>query len=589
MNDYRAPVAEMRFVLDELCGFAELSSEIPAFAEATPDLADAVLAEAARFAEDVLLPLNRVGDREGCRLDGDAVRTPPGWREAYRAFCAAGWHGIALPPEHGGQGLPGCLAAAVKEMVCAANLSFSLAPLLTAGAVGTLLHAGTEALPAADIARLVSGEWAGTMNLTEPQAGSDLSLIRSRAEAAGDGSYRLFGQKIFITYGEHDLTDNIVHLVLARLPDAPPGVKGISLFLVPRSLADGRRNDVRCIALEHKLGIHASPTCVMAYGEAGGAVARLVGEPNRGLETLFVMMNEARLGVGLQGVALGERAYQMARAYARERRQGRDPASGESPAPLDRHPDVRRMLLLMKSRVQACRALTYLAYGLLDRAGAHPDPAERRAALALGEYLIPLVKAGATEMAVEVSSLALQVHGGAGYIEETGIAQILRDARITTIYEGTTGIQANDLVLRKLLRDSGATESALRGQVSATAAGLANHVEADLRAVGGALTASVSAWEEASRLLMARAAGDTLGVLAAAVPYLNMAVAVLGGWQLARAALAVVARGTDSGVAEERGAVARFYAEHVLAQVPAWGASVAAGAAGLQAGLPDRA
>ncbi|HNM80125.1 MAG: acyl-CoA dehydrogenase [Betaproteobacteria bacterium] len=591
MTAYRAPLVEMRFVMDELAGFRELATEVPAYAEATPDLADAILEEAARFAEDVLAPLNRVGDREGARLSAGAVTTAPGWREAYAAFCAAGWHGIASPGEFGGQGLPGSLAVAVKEMVCSANLSFSLAPLLTTGAVDALLLCADDALKAAYLEKMVSGEWTGTMNLTEPQAGSDLGLIRSRAEPAGDGSYRVFGQKIFITYGDHDLTANIVHLVLARLPDAPPGVKGISLFLVPKVLPDGQPNDVRCVSLEHKLGIHGSPTCVMAYGDAGGAVGHLLGEPHRGLEYMFVMMNEARLGVGLQGVALGERAYQAARAYARERRQGRDALTGEALVSLDRHPDVRRMLMLMKSRVEACRALTYLAYGLMDRSRGHPDPGERRAALALAEFLIPLVKAGSTEMAVDVASLAIQVHGGMGYIEETGVAQLLRDARITTIYEGTTGIQANDLVFRKLFRDSGATARELSARVAAAARELAAVGDPELAAIGARLAVAGDAWTAAGEGLLARAGSDPAGVLAGAVPYLNLAVIVAGGWQLGRAALAAVDRRAagagDGPWLAAKIASARFYAEHVLPQASAWAETVAAGAAGLAAGLPD--
>ncbi|MBL8451017.1 MAG: acyl-CoA dehydrogenase [Dechloromonas sp.] len=591
MTAYRVPLAEMRFVMDELAGFAELGSQCPAWGEVTPDLADAVLREAARFAEEVLLPLNRVGDREGCRLESGQVTTPPGWREAYRAFCAGGWNGIACPPEYGGQGLPASLAVAVKEMLCSANLAFSLAPLLTTGAVDALLAGADAQLKAAYLEKMVSGEWASTMNLTEPQAGSDLGLIRCRAEPDGAGRYRVFGQKIFITYGEHDLTDNIVHLVLARLPDAPPGVKGISLFLVPKVLPDGRKNDLRCLSLEHKLGIHASPTCVMAYGDGEGALGALVGEAHRGLETMFVMMNEARLGVGLQGVALGERAWQAARAYARQRLQGRDALSGEGPVPLNRHADVRRMLLLMQTRVQAMRALSYLAYGLMDRAHAHPDPRQRAEALALAEFLTPLVKAGGTETGVEVASLAIQVHGGTGYMEETGVAQLYRDARITPLYEGTTGIQANDLVFRKLLRDGGATARGLLARIAATVGELEAAEQGELVALALRLQEGLAAWTAASEHLLAATRDDGAGSLAAAVPYLNLAVTVAGGWQLARGALAAAAR-LAAGVGEPgplraRIAGARFYGEHVLPQAGAWLVTVRAGAAGLTDGLAD--
>ena len=354
MSDYTAPITEMRFVMDELAGFPELSAKFPEFSESTPDMADAILEEAAKLASEVLAPLNRIGDKEGCKLTPDGVTTPPGWKEAYKAFCEGGWNGIAGPAEHSGHGQPDTLGVAVKEMMSSANLSFALGPLLTTGAVEALRTCASDELKAIYLEKMVTGEWTGTMNLTEPQAGSDLALIRTRAEPQADGTYRIFGQKIFITYGDHDMTDNIVHLVLARLPDAPAGVKGISLFLVPKFLVNadgslGARNDAHCVSIEHKLGIHASPTCVMAFGDNGGAVGYLLGEANRGLEYMFIMMNEARLGVGLQGIALGERAYQQALGYARERKQGRDALTGEALVTIDKHPDIRRMLMLMKS------------------------------------------------------------------------------------------------------------------------------------------------------------------------------------------------------------------------------------------------
>ncbi|HEX6734290.1 MAG TPA: acyl-CoA dehydrogenase N-terminal domain-containing protein, partial [Azonexus sp.] len=406
MSDYIAPIKDIRFVMDEIAGLASIS-QLPGFEEATPDLADAIVEEAGKFTAGILAPLNRVGDREGCQLGAAGVTTPAGWKEAYQAFCEGGWSGISAPLDFGGQGLPEVLGTAVKEMTCSANLSFSLAPMLTGGAVAALLTCASDELKATYLEKMITGEWTGTMNLTEPQAGSDLALIRSRAEPQADGSYRVFGQKIFITYGDHDLTDNIVHLVLARLPDAPAGVKGISLFLVPKFLVNadgslGARNDAHCVSIEHKLGIHASPTCVLAFGDNGGAVGYLLGEANRGLEYMFIMMNEARLGVGLQGIALGERAYQQALAYARERKQGRDAVTGEALVSIDKHPDIRRMLLLMKSRVEAGRATAYYTAGLLDRAHAGTDPAQRQRDLYVAEFLIPVVKGGGTEMGIDV-------------------------------------------------------------------------------------------------------------------------------------------------------------------------------------------
>ncbi|MBP8081389.1 MAG: acyl-CoA dehydrogenase, partial [Arenimonas sp.] len=372
MSYYRAPVKDMRFVMDELAGLNEIG-QLPGFEEATSDMADAILEEAAKFTGEVLAPLNRVGDQEGCKLTPQGVTTATGWKEAYKQFCDSGWNGVTLSPDFGGQGLPDVLGAAVKEMTNSANMSFALCPLLTAGAVEALLTCASEELKSVYLEKMITGEWTGTMNLTEPQAGSDLALIRSRAEPQADGSYRVFGNKIFITYGDHDMTDNIVHLVLARLPDAPAGAKGISLFLVPKFMVSpdgslGARNDAHCVSIEHKLGIHASPTCVMAFGDHGGALGYLLGEPNRGLQYMFIMMNEARLGVGLQGVAIGERAYQQALGFARERKQGRDAVTGAALVTIDHHPDIRRMLMTMKSRVEACRALAYYTYGLLDRA-----------------------------------------------------------------------------------------------------------------------------------------------------------------------------------------------------------------------------
>lgn len=585
MSDYRAPVKDMRFVMDELAGYKELS-QYPDFAEATPDMADAILDEAAKFSGEVLAPLNRIGDKEGCKLTPNGVVTPPGWKEAYKAFCDAGWNGIASSPEYGGHGQPGSLAVAVKEMVCSANLAFSIGPLLTTGATEALMTCASDELKSIYLEKMITGEWTGTMNLTEPQAGSDLALIRSRAEPQADGSYKVFGQKIFISYGDHDMTDNIVHLVLARLPDAPAGVRGISLFLVPKFLVNadgtlGARNDAHCVSIEHKMGIHGSPTCVMAYGDNGGAVGYLLGEPNRGLEYMFIMMNEARLGVGLQGIALGERAYQQALGYARERKQGRDAVTGEALVTIDKHPDIRRMLMLMKSRVEACRAMAYYTSGLLDRAHVIADPEEKKRNLWLAEFMIPIVKGGGTEMGIEVASLGIQIYGGMGFIEETGAAQHWRDSRITTIYEGTTGIQANDLLFRKLMRDQGATARYVFGEVAATAKALGASPRPELQAIAKRLGEALQAWVKATEWLAANAKTGLSGVLTAAVPYLHLAVTVCGGWLMARAALAAAgyldkAEG-DQAFYRAKIATARFYADQMLPQAAAYGETVRAG------------
>ena len=592
MSDYRAPIKDMRFVMDEIAGFNELSS-LPGFEEATPDLADAILEEAAKFAGEVIGPLNRIGDQQGCQLTPAGVTTPPGWKEAYAQYREAGWNGITLPAEFGGQGLPNTLGIAAKEMLCSANMSFSLGPLLTTGAVEALLTCASDELKAVFLDKMVSGEWTGTMNLTEPHAGSDLALIRSRAEPQADGSYKVFGQKIFITYGDHDMTENIVHLVLARLPDAPAGVKGISMFLVPKFMVNGdgslgARNDAYCVSLEHKLGIHASPTCVMAYGDNGGAVGYLLGEPNRGLEYMFIMMNEARLGVGLQGVAIGERAYQQALGYARERKQGRDALTGEALVTIDKHPDIRRMLMLMKSRVEAARALTYYTSGLLDRAHHLADAEARKQALWLAEFMIPIVKGGGTEMGIEVTSLGIQIYGGMGFIEETGAAQHWRDSRITTIYEGTTGIQANDLLFRKLMRDQGATAKIVFGEVYATVKALTASGKPELAVIAQKLGVALKMWTDATEWLAANAKTGLGGVLTAAVPYLNLAVVVCNGWMMAKAALAAVAH-LDKGEGDlpfyrAKLASARFYADQMLPQAIACAETVKAGDAAI-AGL----
>lgn len=584
MSDYRAPVEEMRFLIEEIAGLNEIR-QLPGYEEASEDVVTAILAEAAKFAGEVLAPLNRIGDKVGCRLEGDTVITPAGWKEAYRRFCEAGWGAITAPSEYGGQGLPEALAVALEEMWHSANMAFALCPMLTSSAVDALLIAGSPQIKSLYLPKMIAGEWTGTMNLTEPQAGSDLAQIRTRAEPQPDGAYRLFGQKIFITYGEHDLTENIIHLVLARLPDAPPGVKGISLFVVPKFLVNadgslGARNDVRCVSIEHKLGIHASPTCVMAYGDAGGAVGYLVGEANAGLKYMFIMMNAARHAVGVQGVAIAERAFQQAFAYARERKQGRDLATGEGPVSIERHPDVQRMLLAIKARTAAARALAYYAAGLFDRAHHHPDAAAREAALLLGELLIPLVKGGATEMSVEATSLALQVHGGMGYVEETGVAQHFRDARITPIYEGTTAIQANDLVGRKFARDQGATLRRLLGMIEATCQELAASGDPELAALGFRLTHARSAWQEAAQWLAENLKENPQGAYAGSVPFLELSSRVAGGWLLAKAAQAAKRRlaeeAADTRFYRGRIALARFYADQVLPGARALAAAIRA-------------
>ena len=583
MGEYRAPLRDMRFVLEELAGLEAIAA-LPGCEEATPDVVEAILAEAAKFAETVLAPLNASGDREGTRFEAGAVRLPQGFAEAYRRFVEGGWSALSGPPEYGGQGLPRVVAAAVGEMWKSANHAFSLCPLLTTGAVEALVLAGSDELKAIYLEPLVSGRWTGTMNLTEPQAGSDLASVRTRAEPQADGRYRLYGQKSFITYGEHDLAENIVHLVLARTPGAPEGVKGISLFLVPKFIPNadgslGARNDAHCIALEHKLGIHASPTATMAFGEREGALGFLVGEAQRGLEYMFVMMNAARFGVGMEGVAVCERAYQQARDYARERIQGYAVGVRGGPrVPIVTHPDVRRMLLVMRAQAEASRALAYVVAAALDLGERHPDPALRAERQAFAELLIPVVKGWSTELGVEVASLGIQVHGGAGYIEGTGAAQLLRDARISPIYEGTTGIQANDLVWRKLARDGGAafvrTLAAMREDAEALPGACA-----DLRR---RLEAGIAALDAAGRAELAYAAQAPRAAAAGAVPFLRLFGLVAGGWQMARAAgiaaQRLAAGGTDP-FDTDKLTSARVYAEHALVMADGLSACVCEGAA----------
>ncbi|HEX7270652.1 MAG TPA: acyl-CoA dehydrogenase [Casimicrobiaceae bacterium] len=580
MSQYRAPLAEMRFVLNELAGLEQVA-KLPGFGDATPDVVAAILEEAAKFATEVLDPLNATGDREGAhRLDDGSVKTARGFKEAYLQYCANGWNGLTKSADFGGQGLPQLVAAAVEEMWHAANMAFDLCPLLTQGAIEAIVLCGTAEQKARFLPKMVSGEWTGTMNLTEAQAGSDLAAVRTRAVPQPDGSFKLFGQKIFITYGEHDYTENIIHLVLARTPTAPEGVKGISLFIVPKFLVNadgslGARNDVHCVSLEHKLGIHASPTAVLAYGDHGGAVGYLVGDENRGLEYMFIMMNLARFSVGLEGVGISERAYQRAAAYARDRVQGRAAGLEKASATgtIIQHPDVRRMLLSMRAQTEAMRALAYVTAAALDNAHRHPDAEARKRHQAFAELMIPIVKGWCTESAQEIAYTGIQVHGGMGYIEETGAAQHYRDARIITIYEGTTGIQANDLVGRKTARDGGKTAAAVIAEMGALDGDLAARRGAEFVAIRTQLAAAVAALKEAVEWTVATYGKDSQAAHAASVPYLKLWGLTAGGWQMARAALIAAQR-----LAEGQGeadfhrakiATARFYADYFLPQTGA--------------------
>ncbi|TXH22213.1 MAG: acyl-CoA dehydrogenase [Elusimicrobia bacterium] len=594
MSEYIAPVRDMQFVLKELAGLEQVA-QLPGCEEATPDLVDAVLDEAARFAEEVLSPLNWPGDQEGARWHDKTVTMPAGFKEAYRLFAESGWTALGSEPEWGGQGLPKVVAAAVGEMWKSANPSFSLCPLLTSGAIEALVLSGSDELKRTYVEKMVSGVWTGTMNLTEPNAGSDLAAVRTRAEPQADGSYRIFGQKIFITYGEHDLAENIIHLVLARIPTAPEGVKGISLFIVPKFMVNadgslGARNDAYCVSIEHKLGIHASPTAIMAFGDHAGAVGYLVGEENRGLEYMFIMMNAARFGVGLEGVAACERAYQRARDYARDRVQCTDiGVRGGPKVPIIRHPDVRRMLMTMKSRAEATRALAYVVAAAHDAAVHHPDDGERKRSQAFVDLMIPVVKGWSTESGVSMASIGVQVHGGMGYVEETGAAQHLRDAQISTIYEGTTGIQANDLIGRKMAREGGATLHAVIGLMRGVAGELGARSGDDFAALQRRLSAAVDALAAAGDWLVANYGKDVRAASAGAVPFLMLLGVVAGGWQMARAALVAQTK-IDAGDADPfypaKIGTARFYADHVLSQASGLASSVIDGAAGVLA-LPE--
>jgi alkylation response protein AidB-like acyl-CoA dehydrogenase len=571
MSTYIAPLKEMQFVLTELAGIDKVAA-LPGYEEASADVVEAILGESAKFTEGVLAPLNWSGDQEGAQWADKCVTMPKGFKEAYRQFVENGWNALSGNPEHGGQGLPKVVSAAVQEMWKSSNMAFSLCPLLTLGAIEALELAGTAAQQAMYLPNMISGKWTGTMNITEPQAGSDLAAIRSRAVPQGDGTYRVFGQKIFITYGDHDMAENTIHLVLARTPDAPEGVKGISLFVVPKFMVNadgslGERNDAYCVSIEHKLGIHASPTCVMALGDSGGAVGTMVGKENQGLKYMFVMMNAARFAVGLEGVAIAERAYQHAVAYARERVQGRAIEGSAAGVPIIQHPDIRRMLMLMRSQVEAMRALAYSVAAAHDAAARHPDAVERARNQAYVDLMIPVVKGWSTETGNELAYLGVQVHGGMGFIEETGAAQFMRDARITTIYEGTTGIQANDLMGRKIAREGGATIKAVIGMMQQTRGEVAKEAGAEFVAIAAALGRGIEALQLATDYIVAGYGGNVRAVAVGAVPFLRLMGIVSGGWMMARAAL--VAQGKIAGGDADlffpaKIATAYFYAEHVM-------------------------
>ena len=583
---YLAPVKDMLFDIEHLASIAQVA-QMPGLEDAGLESARAVLEECARFNQEEIGPLNVAGDRNPSSFKDGAVTTTAGFKEAYAQYVAGGWQGLQHPVEFGGQGLPKTIGSACGEILQSANMSFALCPMLTDGATEALLTAGSDELKAIYLDKLVSGIWTGTMNLTEPQAGSDLAMVRSRAVPQADGSYKVFGTKIFITYGEHDMAENIVHLVLARVTGAPEGVKGISLFVVPKFLVDkngslGTRNDVHCVSIEHKLGIKASPTAVLQYGDHGGAVGYLVGQENRGLEYMFIMMNSARYAVGVQGIAIAERAYQQAVAYARERVQSRPvDSSTNASAPIIHHPDVKRMLMMMRAYTEGCRAMATVAAAAYDAAHHHADAETRKQNQAFYEFMVPLVKGFSTEMSLEVASLGVQVHGGMGFIEETGAAQYLRDAKILTIYEGTTAIQANDLVGRKTARDGGETAKSIALQIEKTEAELTRQGGAAARAVGKRLRAAREAFVEVIDFVTGQIKESPNAVFVGSVPYLMLAGNLMAGWQLARSLLiaeALAKAGADTEFMNAKITTARFYAEHILNKAPGLRDSIVEGA-----------
>jgi hypothetical protein len=584
---YIAPVKDMLFNIEHLAGIDQIA-QLPGMEDAGLETAQAVLEEAAKFCEGVLAPLNWEGDKNPSTWKDGVVTAAPGFKEAFRQYTEAGWQGLQHPTDFGGQGLPKTIGSAVGEMQNAANLSFALCPLLTDGAIEALLTAGSPELNAIYLEKLVSGEWTGTMNLTEPQAGSDLAAVRTRAEPQADGSYKVAGTKIYITWGEHDMADNIIHLVLARVTGAPEGVKGISLFVVPKFLVNadgslGARNDVHCVSIEHKMGIKASPTAVLQFGDHGGAVGYLVGQENRGLEYMFIMMNAARYGVGVQGIAIADRAYQKAVEFAKDRIQSR-PVDGSLPAagPIIHHPDVKRMLMTMRAYTEGCRALSSVAAAAYDAAHHHEDAETRRQNQAFYEFMVPLIKGYSTEMSLEVTSLGVQVHGGMGFIEETGCAQYYRDAKILTIYEGTTAIQANDLVGRKTARDGGQTAKGIAAQIEATEFELQQSGSDDAEAVAKRLKAARLAFLDVVTFVAANTRTQPNDVFAGSVPYLMLAGNLMAGWQLARALLVAqeqLAKGQDTAFMQAKIITARFYADHLLTKAPGLRDSIVEGAA----------
>ena len=585
MSTYIAPVKDMLFNMNELAGLQEIAG-LPGNEDVSADLVEAILDEAGKFASEVVDPLNKVGDKQGNKWDNGVVTTADGFKEAYASFCETGWNGMPASTEFGGQGLPVTVSTAVLEMWKSASISFSLCQMLTLGAVEAIAHHGSDALKATFLPNMVSGKWTGTMNLTEPQAGSDLAAIRSKADPRGDGTYAITGTKIFITWGEHDMAENIIHLVLARLPEAPPGVKGISLFIAPKFLVNadgslGERNDLICASIEHKMGIHGSATAVMSFGDKGGAIGYLVGEPNRGLEYMFTMMNHARLNVGLEGVGVSERSYQHALAYARERVQGRiiGDKSGEK-KPILHHPDVRRMLMDMKSRTEAGRALAYYVAGCMDRAKSHPDADVRAANQRRLELLTPVVKGWCTENAQGITWNGVQVHGGMGFIEETGAAQYMRDARIITIYEGTTAIQANDLIGRKTAKEGGQSMRQLLAEIAETGAALRASDDARLKAIADALGDGIAALDEATNWLIGNYDANPQAAAAGSVPFLKLTGIVVGAWLMARSAAIAVERldAADGDFYKAKLATASYFVQHVVPEANSYRDAIVGGA-----------
>ena len=588
---YIAPLKDMLFNIEHLARIDQIA-QIPGFEDAGLETAQAVLEECAKLNQDVISPLNWEGDKNPSFHNGSGVTTTPGFKEAYQQYAEGGWQGLQHPADFGGQGLPKTIGAACGEMLNSANMAFALCPLLTDGAIEALLTAGSDDLKATYLEKLISGQWTGTMNLTEPQAGSDLAAVRTRAEPQPDGTYKIFGTKIYITYGEHDMAENIVHLVLARVVGAPEGVKGISLFVVPKFMVNGdgslgARNDVHCVSIEHKMGIKASPTAVLQFGDHGGGVGFLVGQENRGLEYMFIMMNAARYAVGVQGIAIAERSYQRAVQYARDRVQSR-PVDGSLPAagPIIHHPDVRRMLMTMRAYTEGCRAMAATAAAAYDASHHHPDAEVRKQNAAFYEFMVPLVKGYSTEMSLEVTSMGVQVHGGMGFIEETGAAQYYRDAKILTIYEGTTAIQANDLVGRKTARDGGQTAKALAGQVAQTESELAASGSADAQAVAKRLKAAREAFVDVVEFVAGNTKAHPNDVFAGSVPYLMLAGNLMAGWQMGRALLVALtpeAQAQDAAFMAAKVTTARFYADHILSKAPGIRDSIVEGAGSVTA------